>query len=239
MNRKFVLRAAMLAVLGAGLLVGGSAGAQTPGSVESVGQVRQGFALQAGVATSPFAVDDDFLGFTTLSGSIGVGYKIDRVIIGATFDFARFGSSSTQSFDDGTGTVTEVTIDRTSYSFLVGPEVQIAFLRSADQRAELIGDVALLLGTWGGEVVTTGGPPDPNPPPATPEPEETDLLLRWRLAPGVRYWMHPNIAFTGIVGFSGAHQIEDTEVPNQPDFSSSRSAGIVSVYSQFGLVGVF
>ncbi len=236
MNHRFVSRVSVVATLGAGLLLASSAAAQNPVPTPAAGQVSQGFALHAGVATIPFAIDDDLLGLTSLTGSIGVGYKIDRLIIGATFDFTRFGSSSTSSFDDGTGTIITQTTDRTDYNFVVGPELQVALMRSPDQRAELVGSVGVLLGTWDSESTTTGGPPDPNPP---PEPDQTRLLVRWRLAPGVRYWMHPNIAFSGFVGFNGTHQIRDTEDPSLPNFTDSRSAGVVSLYSQFGLTGVF
>lgn len=226
MHRKHVLRIGLTVAFGAAVfLQNDPARAQVPGTAETMGQKSQGFALSAGVATTPFAIDDDLLGFSTFSGAIGLGYKIDRVVIGATFDFSRFGS--TNDVDDGMGN--RITVDQTSYSFLVGPDLQVALARSADQRAELIGSVGVLVGTWDSETTTSA---NPNPPPPTNDP--TQIMLRWRLAPGVRYWMHPNIAFSGLVGFSGLHQIRESS-----DGSSNRSSSVTSIYSQFGLMGVF
>lgn len=227
MHRTIFARATV--ALGFGAILFAQAGevwAQDPAPVVAGGQVKQGFALGAGIATAPFAIDDNFLNLTTFSGAINLGYKIDRVIIGATFDFSRFGSSS--ETDDGMGNT--ISVDQASYSFLVGPEVQVAILRSPDQRAELIGGAALMLGTV--DTVTTTSI-DPNPPPASPN-DPTNILLRWRLAPGVRFWMHPHIAFNGLVGFSGFHQIRDAN-----GTGSDRSASVTSLYTQFGLLGVF
>jgi hypothetical protein len=200
--------------------------AQEPAPVVTGGQTRQGFALGAGIATAPFAIGDEFLNLTTFSGAINLGYKIDRVVIGATFDFTRFGASS--ETDDGMGNT--ISVDQASYSFLVGPDLQVAILRSPDQRAELIGGAALMLGTV--DSVTTTSI-DPNPPPSSPN-DPTNILLRWRVAPGVRYWMHPHIAFNGLVGFSGFHQIRDAN-----GTASDRSASVTSLYTHFGLLGVF
>lgn len=227
MYRKLTVRLALMVGLGVGFLAQArEVRAQEPAPVVTGGQTRQGFALGAGMATAPFAIDDNFLNFTTFSGAISLGYKIDRVIIGGTFDFSRFGSSST--VDDGMGN--QIDVDQTVYSFLVGPELQVAILRSADQRAELIAGGTLMLGTFDSFSTTSV---DPNPPPASPD-EPTDILMRWRLAPGVRYWMHPNIAFTGLVGLSGTHQIRDA-----PNNGTDRSSSVASLYTQFGLLGVF
>jgi hypothetical protein len=226
MNKKFVTR--LLTVLAVSTVFAGQlpeAYAQQPGTVESVGQTSRGFALGAGIATMPFVLDDDLLNLSTFSASIGLGYKIDRFIIGATFDFSRFGS--TNQVDDGTGNT--ITLDQSAYSFLLGPEFQAALLRSADRRAELVGVAALMIGTVGNDS-SVSGQPDPPPSPDAP----TDILLRWRLAPGVRYWMHPNIAFNALVGISGFHQIRDGN-----GASSDRSASMTTMYTQFGLLGVF
>ena len=239
MSHSFISRIGIAAALGAGIFLASPANAQDPVAAVAAGQVRNGFALRAGVSTMPMAIDDDLMNFTVFTGSIGLGYKIDRVIIGATFDFTRYGRSSTSTYDDGTGNTTEVTQDRSDYNFVVGPELQVAFLRSPDQRAELVGNFGLLFGTWGSDSTTTTDPPDPDPPPAESDIEKTELLVRWRAAPGVRYWMHPNIAFTALVGFNGTHQIRDYEDPSGPDSTTSSSSGVVSLYSEFGLVGVF
>lgn len=106
----------------------------------------------------------------------------------------------------------------------------VSALRSPDQRAELIGGAALMLGTV--DTVTTTSI-DPDPPPSSPN-DPTNILLRWRLAPGVRYWMHPHIAFNGLVGFSGFHQIRDAD-----GTASDRSTSVTSLYTHFGLLGVF
>lgn len=227
MSRKIVARVAIALGFGVGFFAQArEVQAQEPPPAVAGGQTRQGFALGAGIATAPFAIDDDFLNLTTFSGAINLGYKIDRVIIGATFDFTRFGASS--ETDDGMGNT--ITVDQASYSFLVGPDLQVAILRSPDQRAELIGGAALMIGTV--DTVTTTSI-DPNPPPSSPN-DPTNILLRWRLAPGVRYWMHPHIAFNALVGFSGFHQIRDAD-----GTTSDRSTSVTTLYTHFGLLGVF
>lgn len=222
MHCKLVLRIGVMVALGtAFFLQNDPARAQVPGAVEIVGQQNRGFALNAGIALTPFAIEDHSLRFPTLAGVIGLGYKIDRFVITGTFDFTRTGQTN---YTNLSGSI--ISVNQSVYSLLVGPDLQVALARSADLRAELICGAAVLLGTRDRHTTIS-----PNPNPTPPNNEPMPILFRWRVGPGVRYWMHPNIAFSALVGMSGMHHVRAS--------SDGGSSSMTSIYSQFGLTGVF
>ena len=194
--------------------------------------VNSGFALQTSLVSTPLMIGDDFSGFPSFEGGLSFGYKYDRFVFGVGFDFSNW--SETEDFrvtDPSTGN--EVLGERTttSYSFIVAPELQVALARSADRRAELFGVVSVGLGTW--DSVTTVDP-DINPQPV-PLDDVLRLRVRWRLAPGVRYWVHPHVAMSLVTGISGNYRIIS------PDSSTDNgeTLGLTALYTQIGVLGVF
>lgn len=217
MQRAQMFQALCGVTVGLGLCLSAAAHAQEE-------QIRSGFALQAGLATAPQSIDDDLAGWNFLEGQLSLGYKADSLIFSLSFSFNVFskGSENPNTFP---GEPTK--IDRTFYRFLVGPEVQFNILRAADKRAELFGHIGLGFGTW--DSFTTSSP---DTGPSRPEEDETRFLARWRVAPGVRYWMHPNVAVAGAVGIAGDYALNE-----RGSVSSTNHA--VSLYGQFGLLGAF
>jgi hypothetical protein len=228
MASKTFLHVLSLATSALVLFGAGSAAADEP----SAGPVNAGFALQTSLVAAPLALDKDLIGLSTFEGGLFFGYKMDRVVFGVGFDFSNWSEHDTvNDFDPNTMNPVEVSVDRSTYSFVIYPEVQVAFARSADRRAELYGAVSLGLGTW--DTTSTRDPdlfPDPNP--TTTEP--TRIRFRWRAGPGVRYWVHPNIGMSLLAGFSGNYMFLDGDTALE-----SSSVGLTSLYTQIGLLGVF
>jgi hypothetical protein len=197
--------------------------------------VKAGFALQTSLVAAPIVLSGGlpglFGGFPSFEGGLFAGYKYERVIFGVGFDFTNWSESKTNSTFDPI-TMQDITFEETqrSFTFIVYPEVQVALIRSADARAELLGAFSVGFGTW--NTITTRDPdPFPNP---TPARDELRLRARWRVGPGVRYWVHPHVAMNLVTGVSGNHMIVDGQTPAQ-----SSSLGLTALYTQIGLAGVF
>ncbi|MRG96188.1 hypothetical protein [Polyangium spumosum] len=220
-----------LSVSLAALLVAEAASAQTVDPPAAGRPVNSGFALQTSLISTPLLIgDDDLLGFPSFEGGLTVGYKFDRFVIGIGFDFSNWSDTSTfQSVDPNTGQEIEATRTRRLYSFVVAPEFQFALARSSDRRAELFGAVSVGLGTW--DAVTTR---DPEPAPGPVPNDDLRLRVRWRAAPGVRYWVHPHVAMSLVTGISGNYMI--TEPDSGP---GGDTIGLTALYTQIGLLGVF
>jgi len=195
--------------------------------------VKSGFALQTSLVSVPLLLgDDDLVGFPAFEGGLTFGYKFDRVMIGVGFDFSNWSDNNTvMDVDPSTGNPITVDVTRKTYSFVVYPELQVALARSADHRAELLGSFSVGLGTWDSE---TTRDPDPSPNPTNPLDEDLRLRVRWRVAPGVRYWVHPHVGMSLVTGIAGNHMITE---PN--DGEGGESLGLTGLYTQIGLVGVF
>jgi hypothetical protein len=103
---------------------------------------------------------------------------------------------------------------RTTASMLFSPEVQIAMARSGDGRVEMLGVIRAGAGT----VITGQGTPP--------------LVLGYEVAPGVRYWAHPQFAASVLAGVAGTH------VLSMERFSSDHVAA-VGVFVALGGLGVF
>jgi hypothetical protein len=154
------------------------------------GQVRNGFSIGASLVLKPgyglvIGSGSSSTGVSesaSLGGGISLGYKIDRIRVYLGFDYGVLTSSAGNGSSSSTS----------DSAFSIAPGIQFAFLRSADKRAELFGDFQI----GGGAVINTqsnGGT----------SVTTTNSLLVYELAPGVRYWVSPNIAVQAMVGFGG------------------------------------
>ena len=186
--------------------------------------VSDGFAIQTNISTSPQAIDDDLFGFYTIEGGLLLGYKMGGTILSLGFSFGVFsdGSKNDQTFP---GEPTEFT--RTYYHFIVGPEVQFSILRSADQRAEMFGLIALGIGTWDSFTTTV-----PDNSPADTDSDETRISIRWRAAPGLRYWLHSNMAVGLAAGITGEHRLRYFE-------TGEDTLSVYALFAQIGFLGAF
>jgi hypothetical protein len=122
-----------------------------------------------------------------------------NVLVGYKFCRVLIGLSLDLSVESPAGTSTTTT------SFLLAPEVQFAMARSADHRAELIGAISIGVGTVGGNGHVAA-----------------------RLGPGVRYWVHPHIALSTLVGLSGDIVM-----------LGKNQAALVSLFGTVGVLGAF
>lgn len=202
------------------------AAAQT--SSDLAGQKETGFALQTSVSMAAALIDPKLagLGLSSLEGGMTFGYKFGRGMIGIGFDYTNFGQTETREiFDPNTGMPTgteEASVD--VYSYVIYPQFQIAMAQSADRRAELIADMSVGVGSWGTR----------NSLDTTPNNDESRIRLRWRVGPGVRYWVHPQVGVSMTAGITGNHMLFSGATASQ-DNSVSAS----SLFGQFGLLGVF
>lgn len=187
--------------------------------------IASGFALQTNISTAAQTFDDDLVGLYSLEGNFALGYKTGGLILSVGLNFNVFTETST--YDGSIESPTE-TFKRTYYTFVVGPDIQFTIVRSADQRAEIFGLTSLGIGTWDAFSETI---PDNNPS-TEPEVDETRLNIRWRIAPGVRYWLHPNIAAGLAAGVLGDHRIFNRE-------NDDNSLTVIAPFAQFGLLGAF
>jgi len=118
-------------------------------------------------------------------GSFQLGRRFGDVTLGVGLDVAQ----SSDSADDGTDSAS-----RSATAVMVTPGARIPLVRSADQRVEGFAALDVGVGTVFAE-----------------EPAGMDvstLLVSWRIGPGVRYWLHRQLAVGGTVGVGAAHVIQ-------------------------------
>jgi hypothetical protein len=191
------------------LVIAGGASADT-------GQRERGFAVSINIGTRLVALAG-VGNVSGVNGGVFAGYKINRVIFGLGVDVARVANS--QSVGNTTGTEADT-------AFLFVPGIQVAIVRSPDQRVELYGQFDLGLGTSVHEE-------DPAPGNA---PDRNVFLLRYQLAPGVRFWVHPQFALNILTGVGGDFEFVTT---SQGNTSVHESTGVTSIFASLGLMGVF
>ncbi len=168
--------------------------------------VSDGFAIQTSVSTAPQSIDEELVGLYSMEGGLSVGYKIGGTILSLGFNFNFFNLKSRGNQAQITNPPADLYITEVShtyYNFVLGPEVQFPIVRSADQRAELFGLMSVGVGTWKSVTTVT---PDFNSG-FYNEDGDTRVTVRWRVAPGLRYWLHSNIAVGLAAGITGEHRI--------------------------------
>lgn len=172
---------------------------------------RTGFVLQTSLVTQTTALNagTSTLQLSSLEGGLTFGYKTRRLILGLGFDFTTVNDATPQ-------------VATSTYSFVVYPEVQYAFIQSDDQRVELIGNASAGLGSFGASRSNMNSN------------DTTELRVRWRVGPGVRYWIHPQLGAALVTGVTGNHLLVFS-----PSGAASASTVTTSLYTQIGLVGVF
>lgn len=203
------------------------------------GQVRRGVAFQVSLANA--ALSDELSltpsaekpsPFDSLEDGLLVGYKLDRFVIGLGLDFMRSSTTRTLILPDVSPEPT--TLSTTTHTFVVYPEVQFAIARSENARAELYGVASAGLGTWGTEIKREG-------PlayvPSTDGPVQ--LRARWRIAPGMRYWIDPHLALSLCAGVAGNHLFLDENDAATGEVRESTSKHTFSLFTQISAMAVF
>jgi hypothetical protein len=202
-------------------------------SGESGGSLKQkqnGITVALSLITrSPFVQTsgtNSFVG-SGIAGELFAGYKLDRFFFGLGFSIDHAGNTTKLASAAGNATTTTE-----STSFLISPGVQIAALRAASGRLELLGTVQLGLGravTWRSD--------DPAlPPTVSPNYPSTNFHLNYQIGPGLRFFFIPQLALQLLSGIEGDHFFASQDAP-----SGLRADQIntVSLYGKLGLLGVF
>lgn len=181
------------------------------------GQVKQGVVVEARLGTSLLSFTTGGIGGGTnvsisgLKGGIFGGYKLGRFIFGLGFELERYAAGTSVM---GTSTSSATTV------FQFVPGVSVAILRSADKRVELFGQADFGFGTT---VVDN-------------EQNVDHFHFSYDVGPGVRYWVHPQLALGALAGLDGQFEY-DTQHMN--GVSQTQSTGITSVFAQLQVAGVF
>jgi hypothetical protein len=183
-------------------------------------QIESGFALQATLGGRASLVTATNGGTTLPAGLSGqaldvgllAGYKSGRLLIGIGIDFINTTLSPPSPAPS-----------ESISAFLIGPEVDFAFLRSPDNRVELLGDLAL---HFGHEFI---------PNPTNAPNQDSNFLLSYQIGPGVRFWAHKHFAIQALTGFSGelVHDIPPSGATGNGDSS------VNGIFVSFGMLGVF
>jgi hypothetical protein len=170
------------------------------------GQAFQGFALEPHVSAS-------LLTFSTGTGG-GTTGVLSSFKGGFFLGFDILRVATGQSFA-GTSTETSRT------AILFSPGVRVAIVRSADKRVELFGQFDMGFGT------TVSDPSTPN---------TSNFHFTYDVGPGVRYWVHPQFAFSGAALLDGQFEFDST---NNAGTTTKSSSGLTSITAQLQLLGVF
>jgi hypothetical protein len=190
-------------------------------------QVDSGFALQANLGARDYFLGATGTGLPSVAlPTVGLtaGYKFGRILLGLGLEFSN--TTSNVTMGTGAAQVSQTTSDS---NFLIGPDVEAALVRTADGRVELLGHLSLHFGHQFHDVSTTPAPPANN------NPTDSNFLLSYVVAPGLRYWVHSHFAVQAVTGFGG-QAFFDIPVKNNPATGNNSQHGISS---SFGLLGVF
>lgn len=211
-----------------------SPAAATPGpgdaAASPIKQRARGFAVQLSLTGRYIVANPDpntTLASAAIGGGLFAGYKLDRIVVGLAFDIGHVGSNTNFVSANSTSAGS-----RSDTSFLIGPGVQVAILRSQDLRIELIG-----MGQFEfGRTVTTTSQSPVIPPSYSPDVNNSNFHLAYKFAPGLRYWAHPQFALTLTTGLSGDAYFYSQ---NQPSGLRGDTVNTVSLFGSFGALGVF
>lgn len=164
---------------------------------------------------------------TALQGGIFGGYKMGRLLVGLGFDISNFDTEV--RFSDGVNT-SKALVSNTG--FLFSPGAQFAIVRSADQRVELLGAAQLGLGS-----IVSRTARDPELPPELQiVDDQKTFYLQYKLAPGLRVWALPQLAFNLLTGVSGDHLFTFT---NNPSGRRDDQRASTAFFLNLGAMGVF
>lgn len=204
--------------------------APLPVVVSSPRQRDKGFALLCNFSARLFTVAADGSSTpsqTALQGGVFAGYKLHRWVFGLGFDLSSFDTETI--FKDGTNTARGLV---STTGFVFAPGAQVAILRSSDQRIELLGAAQLGLGT----IISRTEQDPPLPPELQPENNQRTFYLQYRIAPGLRVWALPQLAFNLLTGLSGDHLFTFI---NNPSGNQVNQRSSTAFFVNFGAMGVF
>ena len=182
-----------------------------PGHHPPSGQGRRGFVVSAAFGVRPnFAPQTTATGVSTdmstsLQGGVALGFKSGRVVFTVGLDIGAIDNRDSSTY-------------RTTTTFLIVPALQVALLRSRDQRVELVGSLRL----GGGSTMTTDGSSTSKAP----------ALVMYEIAPAVRYWAHKQFALQFLAGYGGEYQVVST-------FGGTTSTGRHGLAAAIGTMGLF
>jgi hypothetical protein len=195
-----------------------------------VRQKKSGFALGLGFGSRRPVVQLDATttaSASSVGGSFALGYKADRVLLGVGLQLDYFAATTVLTSTAGTALTSVATT-----SFLVTPGVQVAIVRTAGGRLEL-----LLAGQIGLGQATTSRTQDP----ALPMTLAADIPMRnfhlnYEVGPGLRVFLIPRLALTMLSGLAGDHFFAAQDSPSglRTDQLSS-----LSIFGNLGMLGVF
>jgi hypothetical protein len=204
-----------LATLALGLA---TLGRPAPASADEA-QAESGFALESTLGGKTTLLTTGLMGAATapangLDVGLLAGYKLGRFLFGLGLDFSNLTTAPPAPAQSASAS-----------SFLIGPEISAAIVRSGDNRVELVGDLALHFGHL---FVPTG----PNP---LNLPTASNFLLNYQVGPGVRFWAHKHFALQALTGFAGElfHDIPPARQAGTGDTS------VHGIFASFGMIGVF
>lgn len=176
-------------------------------------QAARGFVLSAALGVQPVA-SPVLLGQTYslvnnsgFAGQVAIGFKAGRAMLTLGLGISSLLDKRTLESD-------------TSTSFLVIPGLQVALVRSRDQRVELIGQLRF----GAGATIASGS--------SVPSANKPDVLLFYELAPGARYWMHTQFALQFTAGYAGQWLLTSSG-------TSSETVGAHGLSASLGAVGIF
>jgi Outer membrane protein beta-barrel domain len=150
------------------------------------------------------------LAIAGLEGGLFGGYKFDRVIVGLGLSLTRTENGSNPG---------NMPFSQAQTQLLLVPGARFALLRSADARVELFGEADFGFGHVFFEA--TGGGNSPS-----------NFQFRYQLGPGLRYWLHPQLAFSALAGLRGDYTWQGTG-------NVSTNSDITSIFATLAFTGVY
>jgi hypothetical protein len=183
------------------------------------GQKPRGFALEIHLGTQLAALAGAG-NIGLIQGGFFAGYKLDRFIFGVGFDLARVASSMSVPGADTSQAAT---------AFYFAPGIRATIVRSHDQRVDFFGQFDLGLGTSIDEQ---------SPSPTGPQPNELRFRLYYNVAPGVRFWAHPQFSIGALAGVHGDFVYTKITQPNT-NVSTSQQTTVTAIFAALQLMGVF
>ena len=195
-----------------------SAAVSPPVLHDETGQKDSGFTFGVNISTNFFTVVPQLsLDLGIVQGGLFAGYKVGRFIFGLGFDIERVAKEQTIG----------ATVSSSSTAVLFLPGVRVALLRSADLKVELFGQFDIGYGH-------TFSDPGPSAPATS---NTSNHRLVYQVGPGLRYWLHPQFAFSATAALRGDFAFNSMSQPNQiPQSSSSGVTGIAGIME---FIGVF
>ncbi|MDI1435579.1 hypothetical protein [Polyangium sorediatum] len=176
-----------------------------------------GFVL--GTNLSAVLLDDD-----VLREEVMVGFKFGRLVLGVSGYYLDQDLEMPREF--GHAHTKEKT-------FLVGPEAQVALVRSANGRTELIGMLGGAAGTWDRWSTKTdwvgGSPLGGTATPVTTEESGQGVRVRWHAGLGVRFWLLPRFGFHVAAGALGDYRLKGSGTFDELPATGFFQAGFLGV----------